>query len=79
MSSTTYKTLIMQENYDGDNTPFTPTITQIDRITGCLTVITEQIIDELEGLEILSPTNLIQVFNESDLIGSNNKYFVLLC
>ena len=77
MSSTTYKTLIMQENYDGNNTPFTPLITQIDRITGCLTIITEQIIDELEGLEVLSPTNLIQVFDEADLIGSNNKYFVL--
>ena len=77
MSSTTYKTLIMQENYDSNNTPFTPLITQIDMVTGCLTVITEQIIDELEGLEILSPTNLIQVFDESDLIGSNNKYFVL--
>lgn len=77
MSSTTYKTLIMQENYDSNNTPFTPLITQIDRVTGCLTVITEQIIDELEGLEILSPSNLVQVYDESDLVGSNNKYFVL--
>jgi hypothetical protein len=64
-------------NYDINNVPFTPLLSQIDRVTGCLTIITKQTIYEKYGLEILSPTNLIEVYDEADLINSTNKYLVL--
>jgi hypothetical protein len=72
-----YKTLIMQENYDSNNTPFCPEFTSIDTVTECMTVITEQTIYEQEGVEILSPSNLTQVYDEVDLLKSSNAYLLL--
>lgn len=76
-TTTINKPIIMQSNVDTNNNPFIAIVPQVDRVTKCLTIVTNQVVNEDGGVEILSPSNLIQVYDEADLINNDNRYMVL--
>lgn len=71
------KPLIWQTNIDTDNAPFIPYLEQMERVPKCLTIVTLQSMNLNEGVEIVSPDNLIEVDSEDELNNGDNKYLVL--